>query len=96
MSAAIGNRFSPTTYLPTSPAVYITVNSNPAGAPERSDTYYLAGKVTCLQPKGSNLTESKVVLYPHLSMPAQRQAEILGTLTHAQLILVYHLHYAPC
>jgi len=31
-----------------------------------------------------------------MSMPAQRLAEVLGTLTHAQLPVVYNnLHYAP-
>jgi len=31
----------------------------------------------------------------HLSKPAQRLAEVLGTRTHAQLYALYkHLHYA--
>jgi len=29
-------------------------------------------------------------------MPAQRPAEVLGTLTHAQLVVLYiNLHYVP-
>jgi len=37
------------------------------------------------------------LLYYYLSMPAQRPAEVLGTLTHAQLTRTCHnLHYALC
>jgi len=44
--------------------------------------------------KASSRSSANINVY--MCMPAQRQAEVLGTLTHAQLpVLSNSLHYAP-